>query len=185
MFPSLGAGELPPSRLDMGVSATGDSWEIFPTRTLTPQKYWGNSPVKTGPNGEYFTGESGEIISKNIFFVKMLIKVGHNTKLSFFHDVVASNLLQGRQNVADCKQSEADIYRSWTGHQDVTELAASSPHMGHLAASQSVLRHCLQTGCGRFRAGTALTHSSAQSSSDARRSLSLCPCWRSTWKTGI
>ena len=51
---------------DMGVSATGESGEIFPTRTLTPQKYWGNSPVKTGPDGEYFTGESGQIISENI-----------------------------------------------------------------------------------------------------------------------
>ena len=71
----------------------------------------------------------------------MSMKVGHYPKVSFFHDVVASNLLQGRQNVADCRLSEADTYRSWTGHHDVTELAASSPHMGHLAASQSVLRH--------------------------------------------
>ena len=35
-------------------------------------------------------------------------------------------------------------HQSWTTQQDVPGVSASSPHRGHRAASQSVLRHCWQ-----------------------------------------
>ena len=54
------------------------------------------------------------------------------------YDVAASNLLRGRQNVADSRLSEADTHQSWKGHQDMpggVGLFATQGSPGGLAFS--------------------------------------------------
>ena len=145
----------------MGVSATRDSWEIFPTRLSTPQEYWGNSLVKTGLNGEYFTRESWEIISENKFVFFYFCK-NYDESWTQLQTLILTRrcCVESSPGSAECcrvqavggghpsvldRSSGCDRGSGLFAAQRQGHPAASQSVLRHPAASQSVLRHCWQT----------------------------------------